>query len=496
MRCFPAPRGFPALRDHLAAIDDAVVTMERAGVRLDAGYCESAARVAARDEREALARLRRWADAVGWPETYAPDMRSRVDGTWSSNLRLPVFLHSPLGANLECSPVWDKGEVADRTVDGASTDRAALRWLRDRAHERGDELNRDGLDALMDLRRVRSGRKYLEKFPRFAGADGLIHPVFGPAGDQDDRVGAVSGRLACKIPELHQVPRDPEKDRYRVRRAIVAGPGEALVVVDASALEVVILASLCSILFGDTQLPGMVAPGAPDVHSTNARRIFGDLLGWEIPAEHPPAPCGSRRVADIPVEVFKRHPHGKWLRDTIKRVWYGLQYGKGDHGFGATLLDARGNPIGVKRAHEIREGLLDAVPAIRRYQDWVRWWIGRHGGMPSLLGRWCDLRDLMAGPEWARARAWRRALNYPMQAGAADVINTAMVLVANHPRIRALGWVLILQVHDELVLRGPAESADEVLDVVKGVMVSCFPLPGVQLGCSGGISTNWEEGKA
>jgi DNA polymerase I-like protein with 3'-5' exonuclease and polymerase domains len=36
-----------------------------------------------------------------------------------------------------------------------------------------------------------------------------------------------------------------------------------------------------------------------------------------------------------------------------------------------------------------------------------------------------------------------------------DIINAAMVKVAHHPELKALGWKIVLQIHDELILEGP-----------------------------------------
>ena len=53
----------------------------------------------------------------------------------------------------------------------------------------------------------------------------------------------------------------------------------SLVVADYAALEVVILADLCLRLFSDDGLAKSVAPGAPDIHSVNAKYIWGTFLG-------------------------------------------------------------------------------------------------------------------------------------------------------------------------------------------------------------------------
>jgi hypothetical protein len=541
----------------LVAIDAAITEMESTGFLLDADYCDAQAARARVDEAAQLDQLAGWIKERGFevfpdgveeryreqyekvlrkkvrlcecgerpcrkrgagharfegveesvvirernavrprPPTEAEE-RGEIDALWSSPVKLRRFLHSdaPGALNLPPSPVWKKGKVKLHKGE-VKIDEVALDWLASRF-----PAHRERLKWLINLRRIRGSIKYLTKLPTFVAPDGRVHPVCGPAGDDDDRVGAVTGRLAMKNPEGQQIPRNKKKDRYGIRRAFIAGPGNVLIVADYSALEVVILAHLCKVLFGDTQLEEMTRPGGPDIHSSNARKIFGELLGWVVDEGYPDA---GKPVAEFALEAFKcdedsslEHPYAKWLRDLVKTVWYGLQYGKGAYGFGNTLLGPDGNPIGEERAGQIVEGLLDAVPALRMYQEWVRSFIEVHHGIPALDGRWCSLtdgRDWDELEEWEKSRAWRRALNFPMQSGGAAIVGAAMVAVVRDPWLRAHGFRLILQVHDELVLEGPEQYAAEAVERVKALMVGCFLLS-VPLQVTAHAARNWMEAK-
>jgi len=48
--------------------------------------------------------------------------------------------------------------------------------------------------------------------------------------------------------------------------------------------------------------------------------------------------------------------------------------------------------------------------------------------------------------------AFRRAINTPIQGGAADIVIAAMIRIAENQRLRELNWKLLLQIHDELIL--------------------------------------------
>ena len=410
-------------------VDDAVVRMERTGIPTDPTGAACTAALAATHEATEVAWLRRWYRAQGLDERTD----DQIDGIWDSpKQRVELFdsLEFPR------SPVWGKGRVKR---DDAKVDGVAQAWI-GKNHPPAAQV----IEHLLHRQRVRSGKKYLDKI---AAAPALIHPICGPAGDADDRNGAVTGRLGIKGElEAQQLPAREEKDLYQLRRFIAAPGGEVLVVADYAALEVVILADLCLRLFDDGQLAGMVAPGAPDIHSVNARAVFGQFLGWKL--------SDGRDVAGLELREFKGEGEAAGLRQMVKTVWYGLQYGKGGFGF-ATLEGVDGRPIGEERATQIVDALLAAVPGLGKWQAWCRDYVDEHGGIYSPDGRWCDLSEELSGDEWQRRRGYRRAYNFPMQAGGAGIVGDAMVRLLECPELAAAGHRVCLQVHDEIVLRGP-----------------------------------------
>ena len=243
------------------------------------------------------------------------------------------------------------------------------------------------------------------------------------------------------------------------------GVAQTLLVADYSSLEIGIQGDFALRLFGDDQIVRMYVDQARgiDMHSNNARSVFGVWLGWRVPAGMPYA---GETVDKIPVEEFKKHPFGKTCRDLIKAIWYGMAYGKGAYGF-STLIGADGKMIGEELAGQMVNALLDAVPAMRAWFRWVEKFVKRHHGIYSLGGRWCDLsQEMESGEEWLERRAFRRAYNFPMQSTGAEIIGDAVVRLMRDEEFRALGYRICLQVHDELVCRGPLENlarADELL---------------------------------
>jgi hypothetical protein len=224
----PAPwpygfRGEDTIRPGFSQpVEEAIIQMERTGFRADKEFCATQLATAAIDEERTLNWLHKW--AVLNSGRYGPHKRRAVvavrkdgkevvksgsDSLWSSpTKRLELF--DELG--FPRSPVWGKGRVKD---GHPKLDGAAMKWIMSNhlpAKAVGEKLRLLGY--------IRSGKKYLTKL---LNSGELIHPICGPAGDEDERSGAVTGRLGVKGElESQQLPKAGDKDLYSVRRAITA----------------------------------------------------------------------------------------------------------------------------------------------------------------------------------------------------------------------------------------------------------------------------------
>lgn len=204
------------------AVELAVIKMEATGFPRDKDFCLAGIKQANEDEEKALNWLYKW--YVVNSGEYGPHGRrlktkvtktgkvsipSGTDGIWTSGAK-KLRLFDSLG--FPRSPVWAKGKVKEGK---SKLDYVAMQWISDN-HPPAAQL----IAKLLHLGRIRSGRKYLLKL---AAADEIVHPVCGPAGDEDERSGAVTGRLGIKGElEAQQLPKKGDKDLYQVRCAIVA----------------------------------------------------------------------------------------------------------------------------------------------------------------------------------------------------------------------------------------------------------------------------------
>jgi DNA polymerase-1 len=454
----------------LAPVGEVVIGMERTGCVVDPEILRDIeARMTAR-----AAELRR--DLAQW----CPWDRAEGPINWNSWVQLAAWLHNaptddPPGLGLEHSPFCKKGEVAD---DKVATDDRALEWLAGHYPE-----HRAPLTALRQLRQcermARYARDWLAKALRAEDGTWRLHPTFGLASDYDTRPGAVTGRFGVKNPPLNQVPRNPAKDPAGMRAAFVAPPGHRLIVVDYSQLEVVILAHLIAVLFGDDDPLVQRVRSGEDIHGPAARFIFGDLAGDES-------------VSSIPLGEFKkRRPD---LRDLGKLGIYGKNYGKSERGFAWSTFLPDGEPLGLERARLLSTGLDRFYPGVPRYQEFIREFIERVAYIITLFGRWQPLPNAKSSRQGVRNRAWRQALNFPMQGGGQEIMALALIALAKDPELRALGYVLSLVVHDEIVGWAPEGNADRCLELVRHHMCNAVKLL-VPLRAEGHHGRNWREAK-
>lgn len=70
----------------------------------------------------------------------------------------------------------------------------------------------------------------------------------------------------------------------------------------------------------------------------------------------------------------------------------------------------------------------------------------KEGYVRTMLGRRRNLPDARSARGKAKGHAMRAAINTPIQGSAADVATAAMLAIHACPRLRQMGWRLLLQV--------------------------------------------------
>lgn len=268
-----------------------------------------------------------------------------------------------------------------------------------------------------------------------------------------NQTGSVTGRLASSDPNLQNIPIRTEIGR-RVRNAFVASPGDYLLGVDYSQIELRIVAHMA-----DDQAMLDAFRAGQDIHAATAAAIYGT------------------RLEDVSPEARRR----------AKGVNFGLIYGMS--AFGLT----RQTDLTLAEAEDFVAEYFKMFPGVKSYLDGIRRLAASQGYVETLLGRRRYFPGLKSGTNFnQRSREEREAINAPIQGSAADIMKIAMIHLQQALHAEGQKAKLVLQVHDEVVLECPQDSLQQTASLVKHVMENAYPLK-VPLQSEARYGSNWGE---
>ncbi|MEM8728679.1 MAG: DNA polymerase, partial [Pseudomonadota bacterium] len=275
---------------------------------------------------------------------------------------------------------------------------------------------------------------------------GRVHTSYAIAG-------ANTGRLASTDPNLQNIPVRTEEGR-RIREAFVAEPGNVLVSLDYSQIELRILAHIARI----PELKQAFSDGL-DIHAMTASEMF-----------------------DVPLDEMTPD-----IRRQAKAINFGVIYGIS--GFGL----ARNLRIPRAEAQGFIDRYFERFPGIRGYMDDTKAFAKEHGYVQTLFGRKIHTPEINAkGPRAGFAQ--RAAINAPIQGTAADIIRRAMIRMPD--AIDGIPAKMLLQVHDELLFEVAEAAVDDLIgrarEVMEGAASPAVHLD-VRLVVDAGQGANWAE---
>jgi DNA polymerase-1 len=289
---------------------------------------------------------------------------------------------------------------------------------------------------------------YLEPLPNWIDpATGRLHTTFL-------QTNTATGRLASINPNLQNIPIRTETGRV-IRQCFIAEPGNVLLSVDYSQVELRVLAHIA----GEEVLKEIFRRGE-DVHTETASAVF------ELPPEQ----------LDV------------GMRSKAKMVNYGIVYGLSAYGLADRLQ------IGQDEAQEFIDRYLERFPAVAQFMKDAVEQAEQHGYVSTLFGRRRQIPEIRARNWQTRKLGERLAVNSIIQGTAADIIKVAMVRAHDALAAAGLRTRTILQIHDELLFEGPAEEVEAAREIVCREMVAAAELD-PPLVVDAGIGPNWLEAK-
>ena len=232
-------------------------------------------------------------------------------------------------------------------------------------------------DFLLYQKRIAQVQSWLDALEE----DGRVHGSVIPNG-------TITGRMSHSHPNMAQVPAVYSPFGKECRACWTVDEGNVLLGVDASGLELRMLAHYMN----DEEYINEVVNG--DIHTTNQ-----NLAGLES-------------------------------RDTAKTFIYALVYGAGDEKIGSVVGGNR------KQGRELKQRFLTNLPSLKTLKDKVQQ-AARRGFLKGLDGRKIYIRSEHA------------ALNSLLQGGGAIVMKKGLAILANRLKLSSTPYKFVANIHDE-----------------------------------------------
>jgi DNA polymerase I len=156
-------------------------------------------------------------------------------------------------------------------------------------------------------------------------------------------------------------------------------------------------------------------------------------------------------------------------RRKAKTLNFSIAYGKTAHGL------SKDWGVTQSEAQEMLNKWYDARPEVKDWQETTKQYAKKFGLTRTLMGRYRQIPEARGENKRLIGHGERASINTPIQGGAADVAMMAMNKINRNETLRRLGWILLMQIHDEVILEGPDETAEEAFDIV----VHCMENPWV-----------------
>ena len=278
--------------------------------------------------------------------------------------------------------------------------------------------------------------------------------------------GTTSGRYSSKNPNFQNLPRSDK----RVKSCVVARPGKVFVGADQAQLEPRVFASVSQ----DETLMKCFKVGE-DFYSVIGAPIFDKTE------------CSLFK--DKPNSFARMHPK---LRDKSKVIGLATPYGR------TAAQQAAAMNISVEESQTLIDRYFGAYPKVELMMLTSHEQAKRHGVVYNLYGRPRRIPEAMDIPKiygnvphselpYKARNILNLAMNHRVQSTASSIMNRVAIAVTR--KLKAMEWKnpgfkevkIVLQVHDELVLEGPFELADDMASILKDCMENTVELPGVKL---------------
>ena len=342
------------------------------------------------DIRKVMSLLAEWKDGLNEIEqelqqVFRPIVTVRYSEKTGKRLKDLVEVFNP----------GSRKQIAERLM--------SLGWQPDKHTEKGSVIVDEKVLSTINIPQARLIEKYLLLQKRVAQVESWLEHA-----DNEDRVhgsvitnGAVTGRMTHSSPNMAQVPRVGSAYGEECRSCWIADDGKVLVGIDASGLELRMLAHYMQ----DQDYIKEVCDG--DIHTVNMKAA------------------------------------GLTNRDQAKTLIYAFLYGAGPAKIGSIVGGSE------REGKKLIDKFLDNTPALRTLRQKVDR-LSKKGWLPGLDGRRLYVRSQHA------------ALNTLLQGAGAIVMKQALIHLHDKLKCGIMDAQFVANVHDEWQIETTKELAESV----------------------------------
>lgn len=299
---------------------------------------------------------------------------------------------------------------------------------------------------------------FVEGFKDKSYADGKVHPNF-------NIIGTDSGRISCSEPNLQQLPKAEDDDKYQIRSLFigsideVTGKRKKIIALDYKNLEMVLLTH-----FSEDKNLTTCFTEEHDSHGDTAVNMF--------------------RLDCTADECKKKYPH---LRQVGKVLNFLLMYGGGASTLRDTLEAQDFNTEDPKllKEYKVKNGLdlcqkfidmyFDSYKGVANFIKGQKKFAHRNEYVLTITGRKRRLENINSDDFRTSSYEERLSVNSCVQGSAGDVTSYGQNRIMSDPYIaETLRCNMIIQVHDELVFECPEENVEEAIKCIKRYMEHPF----------------------
>lgn len=272
------------------------------------------------------------------------------------------------------------------------------------------------------LSKLKTG--YLEALSHFVQKDGRIHPDYL-------MTSTATGRLSTRNPNLQNIPL--ENRDIPLREIFVSPGGFSLVAFDYSQIELRLAAHFSQ----DENLAKAFQKGR-DIHTLTAAKIFN---------------IDEEKVTSK-------------MRNFAKTVNFGILYGMSAKSLAENLA------ISLEEAQNFLDEYFLAFPKLKEYIEKAKKEAAETGRVLTLFGRRRIIPEINSNIARIQKEGERKAINFPIQGSAADLIKLAMIKIDGWIKENNLQNAIkpVLQIHDELIFEIKDERVESLASEVKKIM--------------------------